>query len=371
MAIYQPLKKSAIKRGIAIQNHCKVVSLVTDAEDRVIGVKTLSLAPHSLAGLCHKALNSLQTLLRYTALYTPVIFPMFASLSEKIELKFGKTQFIGAKKGVVLATGGFYGNQSMVKEHAPKFVGGSPLGTMADDGSGIQMAQQLGAKTDLLDSVSAWRFFNPPYSFVKGVLVGPSGQRICNEMLYGAQIGQKMMHEHDGKGWVILDEKQYQAAGKDLTLKKGLWFHILLGVFYMKLGVKTANTIEGLAVKLNIPAPALKSTIDAYNAIANSDEQDPMGKPKENVQPIQGTKYYAIDTSYDYFYVPCPSLTLGGLAINEKSGLVLHENGQDIQGLYAAGRSAVGIPSKGYVSGLSIADCIFSGRRAAKHCATV
>jgi 3-oxo-5alpha-steroid 4-dehydrogenase len=242
---------------------------------------------------------------------------------------------------------------------------------MADDGSGIQMAQQLGAKTDLLDSVSAWRFFNPPYSFVKGVLVGPSGQRICNEMLYGAQIGQKMMHEHDGKGWVILDEKQYQAAGKDLTLKKGLWFHILLGVFYMKLGVKTANTIEGLAIKLNIPAPALKSTINAYNAIANSDEEDPMGKPKENVQPIQGTKYYAIDTSYDYFYVPCPSLTLGGLAINEKSGLVLHENGQDIQGLYAAGRSAVGIPSKGYVSGLSIADCIFSGRRAAKHCAAV
>jgi 3-oxo-5alpha-steroid 4-dehydrogenase len=29
----------------------------------------------------------------------------------------------------------------------------------------------------------------------------------------------------------------------------------------------------------------------------------------------------------------------------------------------------VGIPSKGYVSGLSIADCIFSGRRAAKHAA--
>ena len=35
----------------------------------------------------------------------------------------------------------------------------------------------------------------------------------------------------------------------------------------------------------------------------------------------------------------------------------------------AAGRTAVGIPSRSYVSGLSIADCIYSGRRAGKHAA--
>ena len=38
-------------------------------------------------------------------------------------------------------------------------------------------------------------------------------------------------------------------------------------------------------------------------------------------------------------------------------------NGEDINGLYAAGRSAVGVCSNIYVSGLSIADCVFSGRR--------
>ena len=34
------------------------------------------------------------------------------------------------------------------------------------------------------------------------------------------------------------------------------------------------------------------------------------------------------------------------------------------RGLYAAGRTALGIPSHLYISGLSLADCVFSGRRA-------
>ena len=41
-------------------------------------------------------------------------------------------------------------------------------------------------------------------------------------------------------------------------------------------------------------------------------------------------------------------------------------NGAPVPGLYAAGRNAVGICSNLYVSGLSYADCIYSGRRAAR-----
>lgn len=41
-----------------------------------------------------------------------------------------------------------------------------------------------------------------------------------------------------------------------------------------------------------------------------------------------------------------------------------------IRGLYAAGRTAAGICSNSYVSGLSPADCVFSGRRAGRHVAS-
>jgi 3-oxo-5alpha-steroid 4-dehydrogenase len=56
---------------------------------------------------------------------------------------------------------------------------------------------------------------------------------------------------------------------------------------------------------------------------------------------------------------------LGGLKVNEATGAVQNEKGNDIAGLYAAGRNAIGVASWNYVSGLSIADCIYSGRRAA------
>ncbi len=66
---------------------------------------------------------------------------------------------------------------------------------------------------------------------------------------------------------------------------------------------------------------------------------------------------------------PAPMLTLGGLAVAEDTGEVLRDDGTTISGLYAAGRSAVGLCSRSYVSGLSLADCVYSGRRAGRHAA--
>lgn len=64
-------------------------------------------------------------------------------------------------------------------------------------------------------------------------------------------------------------------------------------------------------------------------------------------------------------------LTLGGLTVDEETGEVLSASGTPVGGLYAAGRSAVGLCSNSYVSGLSLADCDFSGRRAGQHLARV
>jgi len=48
---------------------------------------------------------------------------------------------------------------------------------------------------------------------------------------------------------------------------------------------------------------------------------------------------------------------------------VCRADGSPVPGLYAAGRTAVGLCSHSYVSGLSLADCVFSGRRAGRHAA--
>ncbi len=92
---------------------------------------------------------------------------------------------------------------------------------------------------------------------------------------------------------------------------------------------------------------------------------DRFGKSDELRTPIVRAPFYAVDCSagasraFPFFFI-----TLGGLVVDERTGAVKRESGDAIDGLYAAGRAAVGLCSNSYVSGLSLADAVFSGRRA-------
>ena len=95
---------------------------------------------------------------------------------------------------------------------------------------------------------------------------------------------------------------------------------------------------------------------------------DPAGKPADLVAAQDRPPYSLIDFSIrPRLMYPAPVLTLGGLVVDHGTGQVLRADGTAVPGLYAAGRSAVGLCSRSYVSGLSIADCVFSGRRAGRH----
>ena len=115
----------------------------------------------------------------------------------------------------------------------------------------------------------------------------------------------------------------------------------------------------------------LRATIDAYNEAAAGRTGDPFGKPKKYMRSLEEGPYYAMDVSADSKLFPCPMITFGGLVVDEKTGLVKRADGSTIRGLYAAGRTAVGVASNSYVSGLSIADCVFSGCRAGRHASSV
>jgi 3-oxo-5alpha-steroid 4-dehydrogenase len=126
------------------------------------------------------------------------------------------------------------------------------------------------------------------------------------------------------------------------------------------------DTLLQLAAKLHMPVENLQRTVNDYNALSEKGAEDPFGKPAEHRAVLQQGPWYALDCRVDGA-VRNPSITLGGLRVDEKTGQVLADKGGVIKGLYAAGRSAVGIASHSYVSGLSIAGCIFSGRRAGHH----
>ena len=368
--IYYPLKKSALKKGLKVFSQTEARSLVITSEGKVVGIKILMLPSGKLAQK-HKQLTSRGEMLQ---MLLPPSYPgsnllqwiggFFIKRAQKIERSFRQVKYIKAKMGVCLSTGGFIFNRSMVKEYAPKYYDGMPLGTPNDQGSGIRLGQSVGGKTDHMDRVTAWRFLNPPLAFAQGIVVNKNGQRFCNEMVYGATLGDAMCENNEGKAYLVLDAALFEEAKKQSS--EALPFQRDMARMLMYFNARKKASLDELAKVYDLPAEKLAEEIKKYNQAANANLHCEFGKAPSDVKELNGP-FYIMDISINSKLAPLTTLTLGGLIVNEETGEVLNQYDEEIKGLYAAGRTAVGICSNIYVSGLSIADCIFSGRRIGQH----
>jgi 3-oxo-5alpha-steroid 4-dehydrogenase len=367
-ALFAPLKESAKRKGVEILTQHRALGLIKNKDGDVLGVAVSKMPQGSIATWLHRQLYSIMIYLRYASMYVPIITWCIRAMLEALEARFGQTLRLRAKNGIVLSTGGFFYNRNMVEQYAPKNLPGMPLGTIGDDGSGILMGESVGGATALMDNISDWRFVNPPQAFIQGVLVDSQGKRICNEMLYGAQLAERIIERADGQAWLLIDASLARQALREIGPSRAMWFQSAAALMFLMLARKKAPTLAQLANKLGISPEALRETVSQYNHL--SDEgHDPMGKPADYLAKLGKGPWYALDCRIDGL-VRNPSITLGGLRVDETTGEVLSNEGGVIKGLYAAGRSAVGVASHSYVSGLSIAGCIFSGRRAGAHAAS-
>jgi 3-oxo-5alpha-steroid 4-dehydrogenase len=288
----------------------------------------------------------------------------------KIEQATAVRTYIRAHKGVILSTGGFIYNPELMGQFAPHAKKGWPVGGAGCDGSGLRLGQTVGASASALSNISAWRFITPPSVWPQGIVVNAQGERFCNEQVYGAKLGHELVDHQNGRGWLIIDSQLKWQAIKQ-CLFGGLWaFQSLPAMAMMLLGAKKANTLEALATRLKADAVKLRQSLEAANAAARGEREDAFGKSKDMRHDMSRGPFLALDISIGNPTFPLATLTLGGLHVDESNGQVLHASGQSIAGLYAAGRTALGLPSSRYVSGLSLADCVFSGRRAGRAAAS-
>tara|TARA_B110000014_G_scaffold135908_1_gene94040 strand:+ start:2490 stop:4160 length:1671 start_codon:yes stop_codon:yes gene_type:complete len=360
VTIFNPLRDSALRNGVTIEIQSEVVGLINNDNNEVIGVQVYKFQSEQIAKK-HLKYSKRATALH---LYVTPLANYYRRLARNLEENGRDLKFIKARKGVVLTCGGFVFNRPMLEHYAPKYSAGYPLGTTGDDGSGIRLGQSVQGAVDRMDLGSAWRNINPPVSWSRGVIVNKEGQRYTNEMVYGANLGKAMCEDNEGKGYVILDKKLWKESWKQIMPGKVLAFQRNPALLGMLFGSKKAKTLEELAKKANMEPSILIDQVQRYNSDISEGSEDQYGKAQKDCVPIEEGPFYAIDISVDSPYVPCPVITLGGLVINEETGNVKNNDGKDIKGLYAGGRTAIGICCNIYVSGLSIADGIFSGRRA-------
>ncbi|MFE3543794.1 FAD-dependent oxidoreductase [Nocardia sp. NPDC059177] len=260
--------------------------------------------------------------------------------------RFGAPVAVRARRGVVLATGSFAYNTTMVENFAPLLVGRPGAAIEEHDGTAIRMAQALGADLSHMDATEV-AFFGDPQLLARGILVNGRGQRFVPEDTYPGRIGQMTLLHNENQAYLIIDEQALEAASATETATP----------FFRVPPTWAAESIAELEADMGLPELALQTTVQTYNHHAKTGTDPLFGKKPEWLEPI-GTPVAGFDLRGR-----TAGFTLGGLRTDLDSR-VLHVNGEPIAGLFAAGRCTAGLCAGGYVSGASLGDGSFFGRRA-------
>ncbi|WP_332726701.1 FAD-binding protein [Pseudomonas sp. ESBL9] len=361
--LYGHLQDACLRAGVQPLLQAAARRLVIDDAGSVVGAELWRLPTGSREARQHARLAARAERLQN---FAPGYCDRLRQTVSQLEREHARPVLIRARKGVILSTGGFIFNRDLIREHAPTFRRNFKVGATGCDGSGLRLGQSVGAQSDRLSRVSAWRFINPPFCWPKGIVVNTEGRRFCNEEVYGATLGQPLCEEQGGKAWLVLDARLRKQAIRQALFDGYWWFQALPALALMLLKVRKGRDASQLAAACGMHGATLESALQAYNAGARGTAPDAFGKSPGSRQVLDQGPFYACDISVSNPVFPLGALTLGGLKVDEHTGAVLDGHGQPIAGLYSAGRTAIGIASHLYISGLSLADCVFSGRRAGK-----
>ena len=264
-----------------------------------------------------------------------------------VALVDGKTQSFRAKRGVILATGGFSLNREMVALHAPLYEQATPIDVSSNDGWGIRAGQAIGAGVKRLDGIPC---FYPLPRFA-GILVNSNGQRFIAEESYYGVLGYRIVREQGGVAHLIVDADM---VGEHAAESRG---H---GSIDTKKTAAKADTIAELEKMLNIPETGLQQTVTTYNEFAAKGQDPFFHKAQTYLKPIAKPPFHAVKASIGQ--TTFAHYTLGGLHTNAKTE-VLDPGNNPIPGFYAVGRTAAGILNfRFYLSGLSLGEGTLFGR---------
>jgi succinate dehydrogenase/fumarate reductase flavoprotein subunit len=264
----------------------------------------------------------------------------------------GETVTLSARRGVILACGGFANNQEMVRNYL-RLPFATPWGSPGNTGDGILMAQKVGA--DLAHpgnymAVPGLRM--PPYAS------GDNGQPRGNQMITVGGDGRRFMDEtienRHGKirmrgmfdffpgfpMWTIFDEdarlagpiiapRSLYAAGWMKQVEHYEWSadnsaEIERG------WIARANSMRELAAELDIDPDGLEREVAEYQRVCEQGHDPRFGRRVESLEPLARPPFYG------YRWGQLLITTLGGIRKDERAR-ALDPDGQPIAGLYCAG----------------------------------
>jgi 3-oxosteroid 1-dehydrogenase len=303
----------------------------------------------------------------------------------------GKQVRLGARRGVILATGGFESNQAMREQYLPKPT--QAVWTAApglNNGDGIRAGKSVGAALGFMNLT--WGTPTTPVpgaiasaSFVDRslpgcVVVNGRGQRFANEAAPYTEFVYAMQADHAKTGatipcWMVIDARFRKNYPFGPMLPSSMQPDAKLPPEWADKVYYKADTLDALAEKIGIDAAGLQESVAKINEYAKSGVDAEFGKgnnafdryyadpkvgPNPCLAPIVEAPFYALPL------YPGEIGTKGGL-VTDEAARVLREDGTAIPGLYAIGNCSAAVMGRTYAGpGATLGPALTFGYLAAR-----
>jgi succinate dehydrogenase/fumarate reductase flavoprotein subunit len=302
----------------------------------------------------------------------------------------GKSTNIRARRGVVMAVGGYEANLDMQRNYCG-YEEIYPLGTPANTGDGVRILQKAGAQLWHMrnkgQSGGIWPGLrapgyptvflrNPFWQSFSWIEIAADSQRFYNETAelqlthYKQKIHNHWVdtpHINAGPVHMLFDETT--RVNNCLVLKAFTWNVAAESLDWSddnqaeieKGWILKADSIAELAQMMGRDVDAVEATVRKYNADCKIGTDSAFNRHPVTMAPIASGPFYAVSI------VPAVVCTSGGGKRNMESEVLDYAN-QPIPGLYEAGELG-SIFSNLYQNGCYLTEAMISGRAAGKNAA--
>jgi len=280
-------------------------------------------------------------------------------LGAKVQRPDGSIEQIGCA-ALVLATCGFGANAPWVERWIPEMSQARYHGHEGNTGDGIAWGQALGAATADMGSYQALGSLADPQALVMphtlliggGVQVNALGRRFENELDDISGQSLTILDQPGGLCWMVYDQRLHEAALADFQEYRDAESIST---------AKRAPTVQALAEQMNVPPGVFESSLKDVQRCCEEGLEDSFGRKFQSGQRLQGP-FYATRVTGALFH------TQGGLVINQHAQ-VKRLSGEALPNLFAGGGAARSVSGPGgwaYLPAMGLCTAVTLGRVAGR-----